>query len=95
MNEELHIAGIVVQVHPEGARQAAATIAALPGAEVHATSRDGKLVVTLEASSAREIAARMEDIRHFDAVLSAALVYQHNEALAALMQEIPHEAHPT
>ena len=60
----------------------------LPGAEVHATSADGKLVVTLEAPSAREIAARIDEIQQLDAVLSASLVYQHNESLEAMMEEV-------
>jgi nitrate reductase NapD len=60
---------------------------------VHAASPDGRLVVTLEAPSAREIAGRMEDIQRLDAVLSALLVYQHNETLEAMMEEVPHEAH--
>ena len=79
MSEELHIAGIVVHALPESVQRVAESIAGLSGAEIHAASRDGKLVVTLEAPSAREIAARMDDIQQFDAVLSASLVYQHNE----------------
>ena len=69
-------------------QQVAESIAGLPGAEIHATSRDGKLVVTLEAPSAREIAARIDEIQQLDAVLSASLVYQHNEALEAMMEEV-------
>ena len=95
MNEELHIAGIVVHVFPESVQQVAASIAGFPGVEIHAASRDGKLVVTLEAPSAREIAARIEHIQRLDAVLSASLVYQHNEALEAMMEEVPYEGYET
>ena len=95
MSEELHIAGVVVHARPESVQRVAAAIAELPGAEIHATSGDGKLVVTLEAPSAREIAARIDDIQQFEAVLSASLVYQHNEALEAMMEEVSHEDHQT
>ena len=91
MVEELHIAGIVVHVYPESVQQVVKAIAGLPGVEIHAASRDGKLVVTLEAPSARAIAARMDDIQQLDAVLAASLVYQHNESLAAMMEEVPCE----
>ena len=93
MSDELHIAGIVVHAIPEGVERATASIAEMPGAELHATSRDGKLVVTLEASSAREIAAGIERIQQLPAVMSASLVYQHNEALEAMMEEVPHGNH--
>jgi nitrate reductase NapD len=93
MSAELHIAGIVVHAAPQGVQALAASIAGLTGAEVHAASRDGKLVVTLEAASAREIASRMEQIQSLEHVISAALVYQHNEALEAMMEEVPYEDH--
>jgi nitrate reductase NapD len=88
MSKELHIAGIVVHVYPEAVLRTAESIAGLPGAQIHATSPDGKLVVTLEAPGAREIAASIESIQQLDAVLSASLVYQHNESLEAMMEEV-------
>ena len=95
MSEELHIAGIVVHVFPERVPQTAQAIAGLSGVEIHATSPDGKLVVTLEAPSARGIAARMDEIQQLDAVLCASPVYQHSEALEAMTQEVTYEDHET
>ena len=95
MSEELHIAGIVVHALAESVQRVSESIAGLPGAEVHAASRDGKLVVTLEAPSARAIAACMDDIQRLGGVLSASLVYQHNEALEAMMEEVPIDDHET
>ena len=91
MSEELHVAGIIVHAHPESVQRVAEALGALPGAAVHATSADGKLVVTLEGPSAREIAVRMNDIEQLDTVVSASLVYQHNESLEAMMEEVPFE----
>jgi len=90
VDKELHIAGIVVHARPERVQRVAEAIRGLSGADIHATSADGKLVVTLEAPSAREIAARMQEIQQLDAVLSASLVYQHNESLEAMMEEVSH-----
>ena len=95
MTDELHIAGVVVHARPEGAQEVAATIAGWRGIEIHAASPEGKLVVTLEAPTLREIASRMEEIQRLDAVLTASLVYQHGEPLAAMTEEVAHEAHPT
>jgi periplasmic nitrate reductase NapD len=95
MPEELHIAGIVVHVLPESVQQVMESIAGLSGVEIHASTRDGRLVVTLEAPSARAIAARMDDIQQLDAVLSASLVYQHNEALEAMMEDVTYEVNET
>jgi len=94
MREELHIAGIVVHARPDGAAEVGAAIAQWPGCHVHATSADGKLVVTLEGAGAREIAARMDEIQRLAPVLSALLVYQHNEPLDVMMEEVSHEDHP-
>ena len=93
MDAELHIVGIVVHAVPDSVPEIALRLATMPGTEVHATSPDGKLVVTLEAASAHEIAARIEHIQQLDRVMSAALVYQHADALEAMMEEISDEDH--
>ena len=95
MSKELHSAGVVVHAFPESVDQVAESIAGLSGAEVHAASRDGKMVVTLEATNARDIAARIDDSQQLHGVLSASLVYQHNESLEAMMEEVTYEDYET
>jgi len=87
--EELHIASLVVHSTPRRVQGVSETIAAIPGARVHAASAAGKLVVTLEASTADEMVARVIDIQRTDGVLSAALVYQCADTLAAMNEVIP------
>ncbi len=87
-NEELHIASLVVHATPRRLGRVADTVAALPGAMVHASSAGGKLVVTLEAASAAAMLALVADVRHIDGVLSAALVYQCADSLDAMNEEI-------
>ena len=88
MEQELHIAGVVVYaqaVHLESVRSC---IDAVPGAEVHADDPVGKLVVTLEADSTKHILDIMDAIRALPGVIDVVLVYQHAEPLSALDQEV-------
>jgi nitrate reductase NapD len=93
--EELHIASLVVHSTPRRVRGVSDAIATIPGARVHAASAGGKLVVTLEASTADEMVARVSHIQHTDGVLSAALVYQCVDTLAAMNELIPDVDHDT
>ncbi|HKO67684.1 MAG TPA: chaperone NapD, partial [Burkholderiaceae bacterium] len=65
---------------------------AMPGAQVHATSPAGKLVVTLEAKSSQEIMSRVSGIQSTEGVLSAVLVYQCADSLESMLEEVP-DAH--
>jgi nitrate reductase NapD len=87
--DELHIASLVVHAAPRRVDAVAAAVAALPGAVVHATSANGKLVVTLEVASSDEMTRQVAGIQHLDGVLSAALVYQCADSLDAMNEEIP------
>ena len=51
MNQEFHVSSLVVLTQPPFRHQLAQQIAILEGAEVHAVSDEGKLVVTLERRS--------------------------------------------
>jgi nitrate reductase NapD len=86
--DELHIASLVVHCAPRRVEAVAAMVAGLADAQVHATSPDGKLVVTLEAQTADEMADAVAGIQRIDGVLSAALVYQCADSLAAMNEEI-------
>jgi nitrate reductase NapD len=79
MSDEMHIAGIVVRTAPRHVEAVRRAIRAI-GAEIHA-EEGGKLVVTLEAASAAELADRVTEIGRLDFVLSAAPVYHHAEDL--------------
>jgi nitrate reductase NapD len=80
MTDEVHIAGIVVRATPARVEAVRRAVAAFAGTEIHAEA-DGKLVVTIEAASAAELAERVTEIGRLDGVLSAAPVYHHAEDL--------------
>ena len=89
---ELHISSLVVHSAPRRAQRVAEAIAAMPGAQVHAASPAGKLVVTLEAESSQEILSAVSSIQRTDGVLSAVLVYQCADSLESMLEELP-DAH--
>jgi len=93
MEAEVHLAGIVVYAAAAQVASIAAAVNAIPGARVHATSDSGKLVVTLEASSAGELAGLSDAVRRVSGVLDAAMVYQHAENLESMNQEISDGTH--
>ena len=86
--EELHITSLVVHSTPKRVNDVSDAIAAMPGARVHAASSSGKLVVTLETSTADEMLSRITAIQRTDGVLSAALVYQCVDTLEAMNEEL-------
>ncbi len=86
--DELHITSLVVHSTPKRAQSVSDAIVSIPGAKVHATSPNGKLVVTLEASTADEMRSQVTGIQRIEGVLSAALVYQCVDSLEAMNEEI-------
>ncbi|WP_053246322.1 MULTISPECIES: chaperone NapD [unclassified Achromobacter] len=85
---ELHIASMVVHALVRKLDTVRAGILAVEGAEIHAVSGAGKIVVTLEAPSTEQMMARISEIQRLDGVLASALVYQHAETLDAMNEEI-------
>lgn len=88
MEPEVHIAGLLVQTLPEQRRKVAKAIAGLPGAEVRAAGKAGKLVVVCESDGGDEIMALIGRIRGVPGVLNVALVYQHVESAEAMEEEV-------
>ena len=81
VNQEFHVSSLVVLTQPALRHQLAQQIAVLDGAEIHAVSEEGKLVVTLEGSSQRPIMAAIDAIQAMPGVLSAALIYHQFDPL--------------
>jgi nitrate reductase NapD len=92
-DDEVHVAGLVVHAYPEAVARVEHAVRAIAGAEVHATSRDGKLVVTLEAPDQTTIADTLVRLQTLDGVLAASLVYQHSESASAMNDEVDLEDH--
>lgn len=91
--DEVHVAGLVVHAYPEAVPRVERALRAFAGVDVHAASRDGKLVVTMESTGAGAIADALVRIQALDGVLAAALVYQHTEPASAMNDEVDLEDH--
>ena len=78
---EVHISSLVVHARPEHLADLRRGIEAFPGAEIHAQSDCGKLVVVLESSTQNHITDTLEKIAALPQVLNTALVYHQVEAM--------------
>lgn len=82
----IHVAGLVVMTRPEHLEGVRAALSRLPGAEVHAADRRGKLVVTLDAPSDGAIADLMHRIPDVPGVLACTLAHHHSEGGAPALR---------
>jgi nitrate reductase NapD len=88
MNNETHIASLVVHYDPERIVEISNIITSLPGTELHEVEAPGKFVVLLESDSEKLISDNINSISVSAGVYSASLVYHHHEPAAALAEEI-------
>lgn len=75
----MHISSVIVHVDPTAAARVRAAIDSLAGLQTHATSAEGKLVVTIEAASDGESVALMDQVRALPDVLAVAMVFHQCE----------------
>lgn len=80
MPDTVHISSLVVHVRPERCAAIRAAIGELEGAEVHAGTEDGKLVVVLETPSEAETLARIAAINDMQGTIAASLIYHEIDA---------------
>ncbi|MGF7174145.1 chaperone NapD [Azospirillum doebereinerae] len=78
---EHHLASLLLHVRPECRTAVRATVAAMPGVEIH-IEQQGKMVVTVEGPHEGWIADRMTSLHLLDGVLSAVMVFHHLETVA-------------
>lgn len=88
IDRDIHIASVFVHSRPASLVQVQAAIDALESAEVFRSSAEGKIVVVLEAPSAKAVLDTIDEIRALAGVLNVSLVYQHAEPVSSLQQEI-------
>ena len=73
MSAEFHISSLLVHVRPDFAGAASASIAGLPGAEVHLADDRGRIIVTLESPSEADVLSALDAIQKLPGVLSAGI----------------------
>ena len=55
-------------------------LSALPGVEIHVSTDDGKMIVTIESDNDRSAVDIYEAIERLDGVLSVAMIFQQTES---------------
>ncbi len=73
------ICSLVVYARPEQAPIVEGAIAALDGTEVHAATKEGKLVVLLDHPDRTYCAETIMGLNNIDGVISTSLVYEYFE----------------
>lgn len=82
MPAEVHISSLLIHARPDRAEDVEECIRGIRGAEIHAVSPEGKLIVTLESGGTGEVSEALAVINGLDGVLSAALVYHQFEPVS-------------
>ena len=73
-----NICGMVVRANDNRSDDVHASLQAIPGVEIHA-AETGRMIVTVENESYREVADTVHNIQFIDGVVSASLVYQYSD----------------
>ncbi len=81
MSQEYHVTSLVVHASPNLVSQVRNDISALEGADIHAETDEGKLVITLEGATQGSILNNVETINALNGVLSSNLVYHQVESI--------------
>jgi periplasmic nitrate reductase NapD len=77
--EEFHISSFVVRCLPERLQDIMATVAALPGVEIHGDDACGKFVALLELDTDRALVETITEIELIKGVVNTSMVYHHAE----------------
>lgn len=85
----MNISGVVVRSRPENIQQVSKALSALPGVEVHGANSDGRMAVTVESISDRDLADAVLRLNNMEGVISASMIYHQFEANDRLEETLP------
>ena len=72
----MNISGVLVHIRPEQVDAVKSRLGDFTGVEIHATTDDGRLVVTIENDTGPMVET-MNSFHDIEGVLSASLIYHH------------------
>lgn len=76
----MNISSAIVYAKSEHDQALRTQLSQVPGVEVHASTDDGKMIITIETESDRTAVAIYEDIERMEGVLSIAMIFQQTES---------------
>jgi nitrate reductase NapD len=77
LEDGMNISGVLVRVAPDNIVSATEDLERLEGVEVHASNKDGRLVVTVEKPSESELSECVLEMHNLSNVLSVSMIYHH------------------
>lgn len=85
----MYIAGVVVRTRPQHLDDVRRHVVGVGGAEVHAATQDGRLVVTVEGADRRAVADGLFALNALPQVLSAVMVYEQSDNESSNLETSP------
>ena len=73
----MNISGVLVRTFPQDIGAVSQALAGLAGVEVHGANEDGRLVVTVEQETERQLSDAITALQEMPGVLSASMIYHH------------------
>ena len=86
---EYNICGVLVHARPDCLQQVKNNLQHMKGVEVHEMTSEGRMIVTIEAEQRRVVANTLTNFYNVEGVLSANMVYQFCDDIAASEEGIP------
>ncbi|MBL6934551.1 MAG: chaperone NapD [Alphaproteobacteria bacterium] len=74
------ICGVLVQAHPDSLNQVLEQLAERKGVEIHHTTDDGRIVITVEGGLDDGVDETLLELHRMNGVLSASLTYHYFES---------------
>ncbi len=74
----MNIAGVLVYANLKHVNDVKKQLVKIPGVEVHATTDDGRLIVTIEKDEEKIMADTIVNLHHYEGVVSVVLIYQYS-----------------
>jgi len=85
----VEIAGLIIRSMPKNVSSVVMALCRIEGTEVHYRDQVGKLIVTTEHDSEKDLRSAINQIQDLDNILSAAMVYQHSDEIQHINQQEP------
>lgn len=85
---DFNICGVLIHVKNNYTEQVKKNLLSRAGVEVHEMTPEGRLIVTIEGESSAYVADTLTGFYKIEGVLSASMVYQFSDAIAAIEEEI-------
>ena len=78
---EYNLCGVLLHVQQQMLDKVKTQLEQQPGVEIHAATDEGRLVITVEDKSRKQVADRIMDFHRMSGVLSASMIYQFSDDL--------------